>query len=141
MNPPGLKAAYVIVAPQSSFLESTFIGGAFKESMISGWMNGQDAGGQVAMLRARVKMDDGWERTDFIHHIDEVRIPMYNVGGWYDIFGEGSVSNFMYLQDKGRRGLDRSRRSDADRGSNGDLFATQGGSCQRRCRPHWRRSR
>ncbi len=103
-NPPGLKAAYVVVAPQSSFAESTFIGGTFKESMISGWMGGQDAGSQVAMLRARVKMDDGWKRTDFVHYLDEVRIPIYNVGGWYDIFGKGSVSNFMYLQEEGRKG-------------------------------------
>ncbi len=103
-NPPGLKAAFVIVAPQSSFLESNFIGGAFKESMIEGWMKGQGSEAQVPMLRARVKLDADWKRTDFVHYIQNVNIPIYNVGGWYDIFGKGSVSNFMYLQEKGKRG-------------------------------------
>ncbi len=102
INPPGLKAAYVVVAPQSSFLESNFIGGAFKESMIAGWMKGQDSGGQVPMLRARVKLDEGWKETDFVHFMHNVNIPIYNVGGWYDIFGKGSVANFMYLQEEGR---------------------------------------
>jgi hypothetical protein len=101
-NPPGLKAAYVVVAPQSQFLESNFIGGVFKESMIAGWMKGQASEGMVPMLRARVKMDEGWKRTDFVNYMQNVNIPIYNVGGWYDIFGKGSVSNFMYLQEKGK---------------------------------------
>jgi len=101
-NPPGLKAAYVVVAPHSQFEESNFIGGVFKESMIAGWMKGQASEALVPMLRARVKMDEGWKQTDFVHYIQNVDIPMFNVGGWYDIFGKGSIENYRYLQEHGK---------------------------------------
>ncbi|MEK7795344.1 MAG: CocE/NonD family hydrolase [Candidatus Hydrogenedentota bacterium] len=103
-DPPGLAAAYVVVAPQSSLDQMWFTNGAFKWSMISGWMKAQGADSQVAGLLARPVVDDGWMETDLVHHIQEVDIPMYNVGGWYDIFLEGNIDNFVYLQEKGKRG-------------------------------------
>jgi len=33
-----------------------------------------------------------------------VKIPMYNVGGWYDIFNTGTIQNFEYLQNHGAKG-------------------------------------
>lgn len=102
--PPHLKAAYVVVAPQSLFYESRFIGGVFKESHAGGWMRRQGVEDQIPALKKRVVMDEEWKRTDFVHHIDQVNIPIYNVGGWYDIFLQGNLLNFMYLQTHGRDG-------------------------------------
>ena len=33
-----------------------------------------------------------------------IRIPIYNVGGWYDIFNTGNVYNFTWLQNQGSKG-------------------------------------
>jgi putative CocE/NonD family hydrolase len=33
-----------------------------------------------------------------------IKIPIYNVGGWYDIFDHGNISNFQYLQNQGAKG-------------------------------------
>jgi putative CocE/NonD family hydrolase len=33
-----------------------------------------------------------------------IKIPMFNVGGWYDIFNHGNISNFEYLQNQGAKG-------------------------------------
>jgi uncharacterized protein len=33
-----------------------------------------------------------------------IRTPVYNYGGWYDIFSEGNIQNFAGLQTKGRKG-------------------------------------
>ena len=103
-NPPGLKAGYAVVAPQSAFNQATFINGVFKWAQVGGWMEGQGAGDQVAPMRATPVMSDRWRKRDFVHYIDRVNIPMYNVGGWYDIFLQGNIDNFKYLQEKGRRG-------------------------------------
>lgn len=103
-NPPHLVCAYVVVAPNSLFYESRFIGGAFKESHAGGWMRGQGVGDQVAEMKKRVVMDSQWMSTDFKHHIKKVDIPIYNVGGWYDIFSQGNVTNFSYLQKYGLPG-------------------------------------
>ncbi len=103
-DPPHLAAAYVIVAPQSLFHESRFMGGVFKEAHAGGWMRSQGVPEQVTEMKKRVLMDDEWKRTDLIHHLHNIDIPIYNVAGWYDIFVEGGLKNFMYLQNKGREG-------------------------------------
>lgn len=103
-DPPHLVAAFVIVAPEGLFHQSRFIGGVFKESHAGGWMRRQGAGDQVAAMKKRVVMDDHWRAVDFQFHRDNVDVPMYNVGGWYDIFSQGNLNNFMWLQEHGRDG-------------------------------------
>jgi predicted acyl esterase len=102
--PPHLFAAFVGVAPRSLFYESRFIGGVFKESHAGGWMRRQGVADQIPGMKKRVVMDNQWKATDLIHHRDKIRIPIYNVGGWYDIFSHGSIHNFKYLQEQGAQG-------------------------------------
>lgn len=103
-DPPHLAAAFVVVAPHSRFNEVTFINGVYKANQGDSWMKSQGAGDQIAAIKRRVIMDDLWYRTDFVNQISNVDIPVYNVGGWYDIFLQGNINNFGYLQHKGREG-------------------------------------
>ncbi|MEX1197758.1 MAG: CocE/NonD family hydrolase [Pseudohongiellaceae bacterium] len=100
--PPHLTAAYVTVAPDSLFYRSRFINGVFKESHSGGWLRGQGLSEQeIAAYRARAVLDQRWKDTDFLFHRHNVQIPVYNVGGWHDIYAAGTVDNFVYLQNKG----------------------------------------
>jgi hypothetical protein len=104
-NPPNLVCAYVRIAPQSLFYEGRFVGGVFKEADSGGWMRGQGIGeAEIARYRKRVVLDERWRSTDFIFHRHRVDIPIYNAGGWYDLFVHGNVTNFQYLQNWGREG-------------------------------------
>jgi predicted acyl esterase len=103
--PPHLAAAYVVVAPHSLFYEGRFIGGVFKEADTGNWMRNQGVGdAEVASYRKRVVLDQRWEDTDLVFHLDDVRIPIFNVGGWYDLFSSGNIANFRFLQEWGREG-------------------------------------
>lgn len=100
--PPHLTAAYVTVAPDSLFYRSRFVGGVFKESHSGGWLRGQGISEeQIAAYKARAVLDQGWLDSDFLFHRQNVQIPVYNVGGWHDIYAEGSLYNFLYLQNEG----------------------------------------
>jgi predicted acyl esterase len=100
--PPHLTAAYVTVAPDSLFYRSRFVGGVFKESHSGGWLRGQGISEErIAAYKARAVLDQGWRDTDFLFHRQNVEIPIYNVGGWHDIYAEGSLSNYQYLQSEG----------------------------------------
>lgn len=104
-DPPHLVAAFTRVAPRSLFYEGRFIGGAFKEQDTGGWMRGQNVSEEeIDLYRRRVVLDERWKRTDLIFHRHNIDIPIYNSGGWYDLFGLGNVTNFQYLQDWGREG-------------------------------------
>lgn len=104
-DPPHLVCAYVIVAPQSLFYEGRFIGGVFKEADTGGWMRGQGVGDDaIAAYQKRVVLDDRWLATDLVFQRHTIDIPIFNVGGWYDLFVHGNVSNYQYLQQWGRAG-------------------------------------
>jgi predicted acyl esterase len=100
--PPHLTAAFIRVAPHSLFYEGRFIGGVFKEADTGNWMRRQGVGEDAILAyKKRVILDDRWLKTDLVFHRDKIRIPIYNAGGWYDLFSLGSVSNFQYLQNNG----------------------------------------
>ena len=100
--PPHLIAAYITVAPDSLFYRSRFVGGLFKESHSGGWLRGQGISEErIAAYKARAVLDQGWIDSDFLFHRQNVEIPVYNVGGWHDIYAEGSLYNYLYLQNEG----------------------------------------
>lgn len=100
-NPPHLKAAYVIVAPAGS---AAFVNGVFKQRDIGDWLVEQGAGERVTLAKQSATRSLYSERTMFYPKRRFVDIPMYNVGGWYDIFANGTLENFNWLQNHGASG-------------------------------------
>ncbi len=104
MNPPHLKAAYVVVAP-STRLTGSYIGGAFKQKDSGDWSRGQGIAEEViAQNAANYPASSYWDRTEIADQRKYIDIPIYQYGGWFDIFNEGNVRNFMYLQHEGPNG-------------------------------------
>lgn len=103
-DPPHLEAAYVVVAP-SSRLTGSFIGGAFKEKDSGDWSRRQGIAEEVIAANAANYSDKAyWGNGEINENRKYIDIPMYNYGGWYDIFNEGNVRNFSYLQNEGADG-------------------------------------
>lgn len=102
--PPHLKAAYVVVAPYD-LLANSYMGGVLKEKDVLGWSKGQGVSDAVLdTQRRRVADDVFWNRSAMSTNRKYIQIPIYNVGGWYDIFNHGNISNFEYLQNEGAEG-------------------------------------
>jgi len=102
--PPHLVAAYVVVAPQD-LLKNSYMGGVLKEKDVIGWQRDQGIAEDVLdQGRRRVANDIFWQRGAMSANARFIRIPIYNVGGWYDIFNRGDVANFEYLQNQGAKG-------------------------------------
>ena len=102
--PPHLKAAYVVVAP-FDLMRNSYINGVLKEKDVLGWMQAQGVSEDVLdQQRRRVTDDVFWNRTAMSGNRKYIQIPIYNVGGWYDIFNHGNISNFEYLQNEGAKG-------------------------------------
>lgn len=101
---PALKAAYVVVAPYDR-LKNSYMGGVLKEKDTVGWLEGQGVSAEaIKTVRSRVIDDVIWNRGAMSENRKYIRIPVYNVGGWYDIFNDGNISNFEYLQNSGAKG-------------------------------------
>jgi uncharacterized protein len=119
--PPHLKAAYVIVAPNETFYTS-FLGGVPKDKDTVGWMRGQGVSDE-AIARSLA----GSTRTVFTDRLGpgpEIKyaaIPIWNVGGWYDIFNTGTIYNFEYLENHGASGARGNQRLTMGPFGHGDL--------------------
>jgi len=102
--PPHLVAAYVVTASESLFDESYFNGGVFREHFRGNFMRLQGKEDQIPIMKSRSILDERWKATDMIHHRRNINVPMFNLGGWYDMFAKGEVGNFVQLQNHGRNG-------------------------------------
>jgi uncharacterized protein len=104
MKPPHLKAAFAIVTP-STRLTGTYIGGAYKQKDSGDWSRGQGVPEEtIAFTAGNYPASSYWDRTEIGEQRKYISIPTYQLGGWYDIFNEGNVRNFMYLQHEGAQG-------------------------------------
>jgi uncharacterized protein len=102
--PPHLVAAYVIVAPYDQVL-NTFPGGVLKDEDTLGWLKGQgETPAQLDVVRGSATNSAFWNEHAMTTQRKFVRIPMYNQGAWYDIFNDGNVENFRWLQNYGSKG-------------------------------------
>jgi len=100
-TPPHLVCGYVVVAPASARQHTVYNGGVYRKEMNDGWLTMMNATEAIAQAIENPPSSEFWnwrEITDFHRRIN---IPICNVGGWFDIFGQGTIDNFVGLQRKG----------------------------------------
>lgn len=102
--PPHLVAAYVVVNPADR-LDYSYPGGVLKDKDTVGWLRQQGTSEAVLdQTRRRALDDESWNRVSVTAGRKYIRIPIFHVGGWYDIFNGGTVDNFTWLQNQGAPG-------------------------------------
>jgi len=97
-QPPHLKAAFVLFpggVPKGGDLTDFFHRSGLSDELTKTF---ETRGVDNVILRRWALGED----------IDLVRIPIWHLGGWYDIFSAGTLSSYRYLQDEGAPGA-RSR--------------------------------
>jgi predicted acyl esterase len=100
-NPPHLVAAFVMVARSSVYEQSSFMGGVFRKELNEDWLKRQKAESVLAeIFKHQTYDDDYYGRAEMSKHWEQVQVPIYNYGGWYDIFNQGNIDNFVGLQTK-----------------------------------------
>jgi len=101
MNPPHLTAGFVMVARSSIYAQSAFLGGVYRKELNDRWLKSQNAESVIAETLKHNVYDGYYDSNEMSKHWQEIRIPIYNWGGWYDIFDQGNIDNFVGLQQKG----------------------------------------
>jgi predicted acyl esterase len=101
MNPPHLAATFVMVARSSIFTQSAFMGGVFRKELNEIWLKRQNALDVLYETFKHNVYDHFYDSNEFPLHWREIHVPSYNWGGWYDIFSQGNIDNFVGLQQVG----------------------------------------
>jgi predicted acyl esterase len=99
--PPHLVCAYVVVTPASARRNTVYTGGIYRKEMNDGWLRGQ---GVPEISDEQVRHPPGssyWDWRELRDFHSRIRIPIYQVGGWFDVFSQGAIDNFVGLQAHG----------------------------------------
>lgn len=97
-SPPHLVTGFVNVATGTRFQHSNYPGGVFLLNLNEEWLRRQGVPPADVPRPLNRVYDDFAQKQDMRRYYDKINIPMYNVGGWYDIFLEGNIDAFEGLQ-------------------------------------------
>src|SRR6266404_8883154 len=101
MDPPHLVANFVMVARSSIYSQSAFMGGVYRKELNDRWLKSQNAESVITETLKHNVYDGFYDSNEMSKHWHTIRIPVYNWGGWYDIFNQGNIDNFVGLQHTG----------------------------------------
>lgn len=99
--PPHLVAIYTMVAPASAYQHAVYTGGIFRKEMNESWLKAQKALDILDLTFQHYRQDGYLDIREGRKHWEKVQVPAYNQGGWYDIFVQGNIDNFVGLQHQG----------------------------------------
>lgn len=103
--PQGLMAQYISVATSSMYAGGSYIGGAFRKADVENWMTGNKYAPQTLQItRDHPNDDDYWAKFDTTKRFDRMNVPAVHVGGWFDMFLQGTIDQFTGRQHHGAPG-------------------------------------
>lgn len=103
-DPPGLEAMWVAVGTPSLYDHVFFQGGAFRQSLVEEWLEAQGSSFFLADVAAHPVCDSFWDSVQTEDQLATVQTPAMHVGGWYDVFAQGTLDAFDGYQHQGGAG-------------------------------------
>ena len=103
--PDALKAQFVVVAYSDMYSQGAYQGGAFRTGLLENWLKA--TGMTDVNLKTFVshpKYDDFWVEMNPETQAEKVRAPGVFLGGWYDIFLQGTINSFLTIHEHGGEG-------------------------------------
>ncbi len=100
----GVDCQWIAVAFSDPYSQNAYQGGAFRESLVEGWLEYQGSMHMLPFFESRPRYDALWSWASPEQRIDLVEQPAVHVGGWYDIFSKGTLNAFVMRQNDGGPG-------------------------------------
>ncbi len=103
--PDALKAQHVSVAFSDYYSQGAYQGGAFRTQLIERWLRANHmVERNLETFVAHPRYDDFWKRLNTETQAARVRAPAVYLGGWYDIFLQGTLNSFTAVHYHGGEG-------------------------------------
>jgi len=101
---PALRSISPVVATPDLYHHAFVQGGAIREALAVNWLAGQDQDYFFdEVLEHRLK-DAWWDPVEVLDYAGSNHTAGLHVGGWYDIFGQGTLDAFATMQQDGGSG-------------------------------------
>eukprot|EP00050_Salpingoeca_kvevrii_P002487 m.194739 g.194739 ORF g.194739 m.194739 type:complete len:726 (+) comp10621_c2_seq4:1222-3399(+) len=96
-NPTILRAQFIIVGT-AELHRTIFQGGAYRESLIGGWLKGIKEPAFEQNFTSHEALSSYWDPVSMTDHWSRVTCPAVHLTGWYDIFNEEQLRAFEGYQ-------------------------------------------
>ncbi len=95
-SPPNLRCQSIEMAPPSMYQYAVYPGGGFRKEQVEGWLQVHKRDQSVVdWLHSKSRYDSFWRRFNELDFVDRVRVPQLHIGGWYDIFLQGTIDSYV----------------------------------------------
>ncbi|MBP7146306.1 MAG: CocE/NonD family hydrolase [Acidobacteria bacterium] len=108
--PPHLLCAIPEVATANPYHDMFFPGGVWRKNLVETWVAGQGSQHKLADWYAHPNEDDYWSGQNTLLRAGSVQVPMLHIGGWYDIFSQGTLDAFRVFHEQGGPGARRNQK-------------------------------
>ncbi len=96
--PPHLAAQVILVASNDLYPQAMFRGGGFLANLVEEWLDGQDALEYLDVIESQPLDGEFWAQSDVLARVEGITAPALFMGGWFDIFQEGTLAGFVARQ-------------------------------------------
>ena len=104
-NPPSLACQYIQVATPNMYKHAMYPGGEFRKNLVEGWLTGQGSTYILPEIWSHENYTmEYWTNLSLEDKWDQVNVPAIHIGGWYDIFTQGTIDGFLGYQHLGGPG-------------------------------------
>jgi predicted acyl esterase len=99
-----LQAQTIGVACSEFYGQLSYQGGVFRKHLCEEWVKGQGSEYVLDEWRKHPYLDDFWRGYDSGLRAEYVTAPGLHMGGWWDIFAQGTIDAFVSRQERGGPG-------------------------------------
>jgi len=92
------------VAASKFYGELAYQGGVWRRALCEPWLTNQGRENVIGLWQSHPFLDAFWLSMDARPRAAHVRAPALHVGGWWDIFQQGTIDNFVSRHERGDRG-------------------------------------
>ncbi len=104
-NPPHLASQYIVVGTPSFYAQAAYPGGIWKKAMIEDWLKATNHSLEAVKIWSSHPVYDAyWKERDLATRWSSANVPAIHIGGWYDIFTQGTIDSFAGYRHKGGAG-------------------------------------
>lgn len=100
--PEALQGQVVLVAFSDYYHQAAYQGGVWRKELLEGWLKSQKLEEvNLPTFLEHPTYDGFWQALSAEAHAEQVNAPSIYVGGWYDIFVQGTINSFVTSQTRG----------------------------------------
>jgi predicted acyl esterase len=96
-----LRSIMPVVATPDMYRHAFLQGGAIREALAFNWLDGQGSLYMYDEVRRHRFRDGWWNPVEVLAFSSTVTAAGLHIGGWYDIFGQGTIDAFTAFQKHG----------------------------------------